>query len=105
MRQLLLISNHGIWTVGYRDIIEADSYAQNDGLVCSTHSVIFVQGVGAKTGPNNLPHRDYPDSELGNDSTESASLQTINGGGFVPFQSWTKIAEWAERKPGLSFRA
>ena len=58
MRQLLLISNHGIWTVGYRDIVEADSYAQNDGLVRYTH---FVQGVGAKTGPNNLPHRDYPE--------------------------------------------
>jgi hypothetical protein len=42
------------------------SYARNDrpGLH-STHSVIFVQGVGAKTGLNNLPH--YP--ELGNDST------------------------------------
>ena len=31
----------------------------------STHLVIFVRGVVAKTGPNNPPH--YP--ELGNDST------------------------------------
>jgi hypothetical protein len=37
------------------------SYARNDrpGLR-STHLVIFIQGVGVKTGPNNLPH--YYDS-------------------------------------------